>query len=193
MLLTVTITHCTMGGSRLPQSFLVPVVEFSPCYPLAISHSSDARCSLGEFPLLCILASCHLLAAAMDELPLCCIACHCKARFLHSSLLSPILHSPPRYTTASNAHGPSPAPAFTHHSAMEELSAALPPSCPALMLSPSQALLSSSLHSAPRFITPIADSFYFPSGCDEKADESALFLIHVNSPFPQTSPPAALG
>lgn len=62
-----------------------------------------------------------------------------------------------------------------------------------------QALLSLSLHLALNFITPIASSFFFfffPSGWDERADESALFLIHVNSPyspFAEASPPAALG
>lgn len=69
-------------------------LSFPPAIPLLFPIAvMPGAVSLGEFPLLCILASCHLLAAAMDELPPCCTACHCKARFLHSSLLSPILHS----------------------------------------------------------------------------------------------------
>lgn len=113
-------------------------LSFPPAIPLLFPTAvMPGAASLGEFPLLCILASCHLLAAAMDELPPCCTACHCKACFPHS-FLSPILHGPPRYTTASHAHESSPAPAFTHLSAMEELSAALP----------SHAALPPSLHPA---------------------------------------------
>jgi len=62
--------------------------------------------------------------------------------------------------------------------------------CPVPMLSSSPGSTFPSLST--KFHHPTAGSFFcFPGSGDEKADESALLWIHVNSPFPQRSPRTA--